>query len=170
MFSGDFRDWSLGLQVSFPVRNDLAEAQHAQATIRERQANDLVRDDEIQIRLGVRNAARNVDGGVQQVAAAQNAVLLAERQYQAELRRFETGTSSTFQVLSLQRQLTAARLRELNALIGLNVALANFELNKGTLLEIFGVEVEGASAGGARVRRGTDAGGTIPPSGGQQRP
>lgn len=170
MFSGDFRDWSLGLQVSFPVRNDLAEAQHAQATIRQRQAQDLVRDDEIQIRLGVRNAARNVDGGVQQVAAAQNAVLLAERQYQAELRRFETGTSSTFQVLSLQRQLTGARLRELNALIGLNVALANFELNKGTLLEIFGVEIEDAGTGGSRVRRGVDSATATPTRAAQQQP
>ncbi len=152
LFSGDFRNWSVGLQLSFPVRNDQAEAQFAQATIRERQATTQVQDDEVQIRLGVRNAARNVNGGVQQVAAAADTVALSERQYTAELRRFENGTSSTFQVLNLQRQLTAARLRELLTTIGLNVAMANFDLNKGTLLETFNVEVDEAGAGGRPLR------------------
>jgi len=152
LFSGDFRNWSVGLRLSFPVRNDQAEAQYAQATIRERQATTQVQDDEVQIRLGVRNAARNVTGGVQQVSAAANAVALSERQYTAELRRFENGRSSTFQVLNLQRQLTAARQRELLTTISLNVALANFDLNKGTLLERFNVEIDDAGVGGPPLR------------------
>ncbi len=152
LFSGDFRTWSVGLQLSFAVRNDQAQAQYAQATIRERQATTQVRDDEVQIRLGVRNAARNVTVGVQQVSAAANAVSLAERQYAAELRRFENGTSNTFTVLNLQRQLTAARQRELLSTITLNVAMANFDLNKGTLLERFNVEVEDAGTGGPPLR------------------
>jgi outer membrane protein TolC len=171
MFSGDFRNWTVGLQLSIPIRNDFAEAQHAQATIRERQATTQVRDDELQIRLRVRNAARNVTGGVQQVEAAANAVLLAERQYAAELRRFENGTSSTFQVLSLQRQLTGARQRELFATINLNVALANLDLNKGTLLEQYGVDVDDAGVGGppmrARDAGRAQAGAAAGPPGGQ---
>lgn len=148
LFSGDFRNWTLGLQLSVPVRNDQAKAQHAQASIRERQAVTQVQDREIQIRLAVRNAIRNVEGGTQQVAAAQNALRLAERQYTAELRRFETGTSSTFRVLNFQRQLTLARQRELNAVINLNVAIANFELNKGTLLDLFGIQIDDAGTSG----------------------
>ena len=124
------------------MRNDQAEAQYAQATIRERQATTQVQDDEVQIRLGVRNAARNVTGGVQQVSAA------AERRESCpnvstppELRRFENGAQvARSQVLNLQRQLTLARQRELLTTISLNVALANFDLNKGTLLERFNVE------------------------------
>ena len=152
MFSGDFRNWSVGLQLTVPIRNDQAEAAHAQATVRERQAQTQVQDDELQIRLAVRNAARNVEGGVQQVRAASNAVALAERQYNAEIRRFENGTGSTFQVLSFQRQLTLARQRELNAMINLNVALANLDRNKGTLLEVYGVDVETAGVGGPPLR------------------
>lgn len=148
LFSGDFRNWTLGLQLSVPVRNDQAKAQHAQASIRERQAVTQVQDREIQIRLAVRNAIRNVEGGTQQVAVAQNALRLAERQYTAELRRFETGTSSTFRVLNFQRQLTVARQRELNAVINLNLAIANFELNKGTLLDLFGIQIDDAGTGG----------------------
>ena len=164
LFSGDFRSWSVGLRLSFPVRNDQAQAQYAQATIRERQATTQVQDDEVQIRLGVRNAARNVTGGAQQVSAAAAAVILAERQYAAELRRFENGApgTSTFTVLNLQRQLTLARQRELFSTISFNVALANFDLNKGTLLERFNVEVDDAGMGGPPMRARNAARAQIP--------
>ncbi|NKB89952.1 MAG: hypothetical protein GKS06_17195 [Acidobacteria bacterium] len=152
LFSGDFRNWSVGLQLIVPVRNDFAEAQHAQATIRERQAQTQVESDMVQVRLGVQNAARSVTGGAEQVATAGNAVLLAERQYNAEVRRFEEGVSSTFQVLNFQGQLTFARQRELNALINLNLALANLALSKGTLLDSYGVDVDDAGVGGPRMR------------------
>ncbi len=152
LMSGDFRNWSVGLQVSFPVRNDAARAQHAQASIRERQALTQLQDRQVQIRLAVQQAARNVTGGVQAVSAAQNALGLAERQYEAELRRFEAGISSTFQVLNFQRQLTLARQRQLLSLIGLNIALANLEFNKGTLLEQLGIEIDDAGTGGPQMR------------------
>lgn len=148
LLSGDFRNWSLGLQLSFPVRNDQARAQHAQAMIRQRQAVNQVESRELQIRLQVRNAARNVRGGTRQVEAAQEALELAERQYTAELRRFEVGSSNTFTVLSFQRQLTNSQRNQLNALINLNVALANFHLAKGTLLDWLGVRIEDAGVGG----------------------
>ncbi len=152
LMSGDFRNWSVGLQVSFPVRNDAARAQHAQALIRETQALTQLQDRQVQIRLAVQQAARNVTGGEQAVSAALNALALAERQYEAELRRFEAGISSTFQVLNFQRQLTLARQRQLLSLIGLNIALANLEFNKGTLLEQLGIEIDDAGTGGPMMR------------------
>lgn len=158
--SADFRNWSVGVQVQVPLRNDVAKAQRAQAVIRERQASEQVRDREILIRLLVKNAARNVEGGRQQVVAAQTALELAERQYAGELRLFETGQSSTFQVLAFQRQLTLARQRQLNALIGLNQALATFEQVRGTLLEQYGIEIEEAGMGGPMRRTSS-----VPPQG-----
>ena len=152
LLSGDFRNWSLGLQVSFPVRNDQARAQYAQASIRERQATLQVQDRELQTRLQVRQAARNVTGGAQQSAAASEALQLAEQQYSAELRRFQQGFSSTFQVLNFQRSLTGARQVELQAQIALSQQIANFHLTTGTLLEWLGVEVEDAGVGGPMMR------------------
>ena len=152
LLSGDFRNWSLGLQVSFPVRNDAARAQHAQASIRETQARTQLQDRQVQVRLAVQQAARNVTGGVQQVNAAENALDLADRQYAAELRRFEAGISSTFQVLNFQRQLTVARLRRLLSLIGLNVSIASLEFSKGTLLQQYGIEIEDAGTGAPMMR------------------
>lgn len=148
LLSGDFRTWSLGLQVSFPVRNDAARAQYAQASIRERQAATQLHDRELQIRLQVRNAARNVAGGDRQVQASQEAMDLAERQYTAELRRFQQGLSNTFQVLNFQRLLTGAQQNQLNSLINLNLALASFHLAKGTLLDWLRVEIDEAGSGG----------------------
>jgi len=135
LLSGDFRNWSLGLQVSFPVRNDAGRAEHTQASIRETQARTQLEDRQAQVRLAVQQAARNVTGGVQQVNAAENALDFAECQYAAELRRFEAGISSTFQVLNFQRQVAVARLRRLLSLIGLNMSIASLEFSKGTLLQ-----------------------------------
>ena len=153
LFSGDFRDWSVGLQVSFPVGNSFARAQHAQASIRERQTAAQISDRELQLRLDVRTGARAIDSGVQQVAAALRARELADRQYAGELRRFEVGTGSNFQVLQFQRLLAQSRRREVQAVISFNVALANFERVKGTLLRSLGVTIDGGDLTGSGAIR-----------------
>lgn len=152
LLSGDFRNWSLGLQLSFPVRNDQARAVHAQASIQERQALMQVQERELLIRMQVRQAARNVIGGAQSAEAAREATDLAEQQYTAELRRFQQGFSSTFQVLNFQRLLTTTQRGELLSQISLSQALATFHLAKGTLLDWLGIRVDDAGTGGPMMQ------------------
>ena len=151
--SGDFRNWSLGVTVQFPIYNWAAKAQHAQAVINERSVLAQIRDREQQVRVEVLQAARQVESGVQQVAQATTARALAERQLDAEERKFAVGTSTNFQVLDFQRQLVDAQSAELRAIINFNNAIARLEQAKGTLLESLGVSIGMATVPTSGVRR-----------------
>jgi outer membrane protein TolC len=75
---------------------------------------------------------------------------LADRQLQAEQRKFEVGTSTNFNVLEFQNQFSSAQLSEVQAIIQLQTAIAQLELTKGTLLQYFGVQLGDAGTGGGR--------------------
>ena len=147
LLSGDFRNWSVSLTVSLPLRNSGAKARQAQASIRERQTVARITSREQQIRVEVRRAARQLEGGAESVAAAEKARELAERQLDAEQRKFAVGTTTNFQVLEFQRRLAESRTRELRAIIDLNIVFARLEQAKGSLLEGLGVSLLDAGRG-----------------------
>jgi outer membrane protein TolC len=75
----------------------------------------------------VRDASRQVDTSLKRVDATKKAREFAEKRYDAEQKRINVGLSTTFQLFQAQRDLNAARLAELNAIIAYNRALVNFE-------------------------------------------
>ena len=141
LFSGDFRNWQVGLQVQFPINNWAARAQHAQAIINERQLSAQIADREQQLRVDITKAVRQVTSGAQQVAQATVARELAERQLDAEERKFAVGTTTNFEVLRFQRDLANARTSELQAITNYMNSVARLEQTKGTLLESLGMSI-----------------------------
>ena len=141
LFSGEFRNWQVGLQVQFPINNWAAKAQHAQAIINERQLLVQIADREQQLRVDITKAARQVTSGAQQVAQATVARVLAERQLDAEERKFAVGTTTNFEVLTFQRDLANARTSELQAITNYMNSGARLEQAKGTLLESLGMSI-----------------------------
>ena len=61
---------------------------------------------------------------------------------EAEQKKLESGKSTSFVVLQLQRDLTAAQSSEIGALADYNKALANLALSEGTTLERRNVDVQ----------------------------
>ena len=149
LVSADFRNWRVGLSVSFPLHNWGAKAQHAQAIINERSIRTQIADREQQIRVDVMQAARQVESGAEQVQQSRTARDLALRQLEAEERKFAVGSTTNFQVLEFQRQLADSRSSELRAVINFTNSLARLEQAKGTLLEYmgFGMAIAGVPAG-----------------------
>lgn len=141
MFSGDFPNWSIGLQMQFPINNWVAKARYAQATIAQRQISTRVADREQELRVNVTKAARQVTSGARQVDQAATARELAQRQLDAEQRKFAVGTTTNFEVLRFQRDLVAAQTSELQAILDYVNSLADLEQLKGTLLEALGVTI-----------------------------
>lgn len=147
LISGDFNTWSFGLTMQLPLHNWSAEASHARASIGERQSLRQLDTQQQQVVFQVRTAVRNVENGARAIATAQLNTQFAEQQLDAERRKFEVGTSTNFEVLQFQRQLSSARLQELNAIIQFNVARAQFLQATGTLLETLGVTIQEAGRG-----------------------
>ena len=150
IFSGDFNTWSVSATLSMPLHNYSAKASVATSQINQRQQMTTYAQRQQQLRYVVRQQVRNVENLVRQVATSTLSRELSQRQLEAEQRKFEVGTSTNFNVLTFQNDFANAQLSELQAIIQLQNGIAQLELNKGTLLQAYGVQLGDAGTGGGR--------------------
>ena len=150
IFSGDFNTWSLGATLTIPLHNYSAKANVATSEISQRQQTTSYAQAEQELSYDVRQQVRNVQNLVQQVSTSALSRELSGQQLEAERRKFEVGTSTNFEVLTFQNDFATAQLNELQAIINLQTAIATLELNKGTLLQAYGVQIGDAGTGGDR--------------------
>jgi len=143
----DYPNWSLGLTFSVPVFNRTAKANAAIAATDLELAKTNLALLKQNLAVEVRAAARNVDTAVRSVAAARKARELAERNLDAERKKFDNGMTTSFTVAQVQNDLTAARSNELLAVAGHLKALTAWHKAVGDLLPVKGVELAGLPAG-----------------------
>jgi len=143
----DYPNWSLGLSFSVPVFNRTAKANAAIAATDLELAKTNLALLKQNLAVEVRAAARNVDTAVRSVAAARKARELAERNLDAERKKFDNGMTTSFTVAQVQNDLTAARSNELLAVAGHLKALTAWHKAVGDLLPVKGVELAGLPAG-----------------------
>ena len=127
IFGNEFKTWSLQFQVSYPIGTSAADAGLAQTKLQREQEVTTLQALQVQVAAQVRDAGRQVDTSLKRVDATKKAREFAEKRYDAEQKRINVGLSTTFQLFQAQRDLNAARLAELNAIIAYNRALVNFE-------------------------------------------
>jgi len=127
VFANDFRTWSFGLNVSYPIGQSTADAAYAQAKIQKQQEVTSLSQLELGITQAVREAGRQVNTNLRRVDATRRARELAERRLEADNKRFSVGLATTFELLQSQRDLSQARQRELRAIIDYNQSLVDFE-------------------------------------------
>jgi outer membrane protein TolC len=138
----DFDGWSLQLVFGYPLQNRAARARRAIAEVDLEQGRYELADLEENIQVEVRAAVRGVRTALQQIESTRASRGLAERNLEAERKRYENGLSTSFQVLEIQEDLTTARSREVAAIAGYRRALAEYWRATGRLLEAEGVEFE----------------------------
>ena len=126
VFGQDFKDWSVSLQVSYPLGTSQAGAALASSRLQREQQLTSYRELEIAVTQQIRDAGRQVTNSLQRVDATRKAREFAEIRYEAEQKRVTAGLSTTFQLVNAQQALTNARLAESNAIIDYNRALVNF--------------------------------------------
>ena len=90
-------------------------------------------------------SARNVQTNQQRVESSRSARQLAERQLEAEQRKFEAGTSTSFLVFQAQRDLSLARNVELQNILNFHRSVIDLE----TVQE---APLQGAAQGTAATR------------------
>ena len=91
----------------------------------------------------------NIDDDIKRASAAYEAAgsTRAAREYaeaalQAEQKKLESGKSTTYTVLQMQRDLTNARGNEIQALAAYNRNLAALSLDEGSTLERHGINLQ----------------------------
>jgi len=127
VFGNEFRSWSVGFQVSYPIGTSQAEAALAAAQLQQTQAQTNLRNLELQVATSVRDVGRQVSTNLKRVEATQRAREFAERRLEAEQKKFSVGLSTSFFVFQVQRDLALARVRELTAIIDYNKSLVDLE-------------------------------------------
>jgi outer membrane protein len=141
IFQADFPSWTVGFNVSVPITNIGARANAKRAEIEYHQSQLQQVQTRQTIMVDVRSAARAVDTAARSIVATKAARDAAEQNVEAERRRYENGMTTNFQVLTIQQRLSDARIRELNALIGYNQAVAQYHRAVGDVLEVRGITV-----------------------------
>lgn len=135
----DFPSWSAGVNFALPILNINARANARAAELDLEQSETTQAQTQQNIAVEVRTAARAVDQFAQTIAATRAARDAAERNVEAERKRYENGMTTNFQVLEVQQQLSDARVRELQAIVGYNNALSAFHRAVGDILEVHNI-------------------------------
>lgn len=119
-----YRNYSVGVQVTIPIRNRTVEASLAQQLIAKRQYEKRLRDTQQTLQVEVRNAFQAIETNQKMVETAQKGLQLAKEQLDGENKRFEAGLSTTFMVLTYQDQYGTAQGSYLQALVNYRKSLA----------------------------------------------
>lgn len=138
----DFNGWRIQLDFLYPLQNRTARARKAIADVNLEQGKTQMTQLQETVRTEVRRAVRGVRTAAQEIESASASVRLAEQNVDAERKRYENGLSTSFQVLQIQEDLTAARSRQVAAIAGYRRALAEYYRSIGQLLEQEGVELD----------------------------
>jgi outer membrane protein len=143
IFNGDYPAWTVGLIFSIPIFNQTAKGNAAIASsdVELAQTNLALMKQSLWVE--VRTAARNVDTALRTITAAKKSRELAERNLDAEKKKFENGMSTTFQVSSIQNDLTNAKAVVLEAYAAYLKFRTAWHRAIGDILEWKNVKVEG---------------------------
>ena len=127
LFANRYPAWTASLNVSYPIGTSPAEADLARARIEYNQAQTQLKSQRLQVSTQVREAARQVQTNQKRVETTRAARSFAERRLEAEQRKFQAGTSTSFIVFQAQRDLAQARNNELRAILDYAQSVVDLE-------------------------------------------
>ena len=130
LFSRKFPDYSIGVNLSIPLKNRAAQADMASAQLQHRQSEIRLRQAENAVGVEVRNALIALQQARAQMAAATKARVLQEQTLDAEQKKYALGASTIYNVILAQRDLAQARSVEVGAMN--NYMKTRVELDRST--------------------------------------
>jgi HAE1 family hydrophobic/amphiphilic exporter-1 len=122
-----YPNWSLGLNVQFPIGNRSAKAQMAEAEVSHARIETQIKRQQQAIVVEVSTAFESMMLQRKAMEVARIARELSQEQVKGQMARFEAGFTTNFEVLRYQRDLADARLQELRAMVDYEVALASLK-------------------------------------------
>jgi len=127
LFGLNSPSWTASLNITYPIGTSQADANLARTRLQYSQSQTRLKNQQLQVATQVRQQARNVQTNQQRVQSTRASRQLAERRLEAEQRKFQAGTSTSFLVFQAQRDLSQARNNELRAILDYNQSVVDFE-------------------------------------------
>jgi HAE1 family hydrophobic/amphiphilic exporter-1 len=139
---GNFPYYSYGGKLTFPIGNTGARAAYKSSKMVMEQLVLTLKKLEQTIMGQIDNDIGLAQSSFRQVAATRTAREYAAAALDAEQKKLESGKSTTYTVLQMQRDLTTARGNEIQALDNYEKALAQLSLDEGTTLQRLNINLE----------------------------
>jgi len=154
---GTYPAWTVGVTFVVPIGNNVAQGNDALAIADLELARTNFAITKANLNVEVRAAARAIDTAYRSVAAATKARELADRNLDAEKKKFENGMSTTFQVAQVANDLTTARTVELLTIATYLKNISAWHKSVGDILDVNHVVLEGlaVSTAAAPAEEGT---------------
>jgi HAE1 family hydrophobic/amphiphilic exporter-1 len=131
-----------GGRITIPLPNTAARNSYKSSKASRQQAVLSVKKMERDIMVQIDNDIKQAQSSYQQVAATKAAREYAAAALDAEQKKLESGKSTTYTVLQMQRDLTTARGNEILALDNYNKALSQLSFDEGSTLQRLSINVE----------------------------
>jgi outer membrane protein TolC len=147
IFQRNFPNYTVGVQLSIPIRNRAAEADYARDTLDMRQSELQLQKQTNQIRVDVQNAVISLQQARVRYQAALKTRVLEEQTLDAEQKKFALGASTSYNVILIQRDLLTALGNEVTAESNYIKARANLDFVTGEILDVNKVDVSEALKG-----------------------
>ncbi len=147
IFRRNFPNYSIGFQLSMPIRNRSAQADYIRDALTVRQT-ELSEQQAIKgVRVNVQNAWIAVIQARARYRSVLKARILQEQTLDAENKKYALGASTAFLVVQTQRDLATARANEVAALAAYSRSLVSLDLQTYQVLPRYHVELAEAKAG-----------------------
>ncbi len=138
-----FPTFQVGLQMTLPIRNRVAQANNGIAQLNQREEETLYQEQKNAIYLAVRNALIAVTQNRNAVAAASTARELAQQTFDDEQKKYQLGSSDSYTVALRSRDLTVAETTELQDEINLVESIVALDQAMGRTLEAHNITISG---------------------------
>jgi outer membrane protein TolC len=142
LFGYKFTGFSAGFNLQIPLGNRAAKADYGRLATEKQTTENRIKATQQQIILEVRNAINQIEMNKARIEAAQASRALAEKQLEAEQKKFDLGASTLRFVLEEQRNLTQMQTNEIATLVNYSKALVDYERALGTTLGKYNIEIQ----------------------------
>jgi len=140
-------DKGIGLTLTIPIRNRLAQSNQVRAELEYRQAQVRQHQLENQVRIEVRNAQFDVRQNRAAVQAAQSAVDLARQTLDADQQKLKVGLTTQTAILQDAATLTTSESNLVSAKAAYEKSRIELDRATGLLLDHAGIDVADATRG-----------------------
>ena len=147
LFSHNFPDYRVGVQLNIPLRNRAAQSDYVRDTLTLRQNELTLQRQTNQIRVDVQNALIGLQQARARYQAAVKSRILEEQTLDAEQKKYALGASTIYNVIQIQRDLATAQGNEVSAESTYIKSRNNLDFATGQILEVNKVDLGEAVRG-----------------------
>jgi outer membrane protein len=147
LFGRNFPNYTVGVQLSIPLRNRSAQANMMTQELNLRQSELSVQRQINQIRVDVQTALTAVNQARAEYQAATKARILQEQTADAEAKKLAVGASTPYNVILMQRDMWAAQNAEVQTQALYILAKVQLAYATGVTLQTYDIQIDEAKSG-----------------------